>query len=128
MRFFKKRTTIDFVGLGRVTGIASLLLVVASIACIVLRGFNVGIDFTGGLLAEVSYPATVELDTVRSALGKGGYKDSVVQYYGTSSDVLIRLSPDADVKVNDAQNPLLIALQAAEQNATALCEQGQRVA
>jgi preprotein translocase subunit SecF len=114
MRFFKKRTTIDFVGLGRVTAIASLLLVIASIACIVLRGFNFGIDFTGGLLAEVSYPSTIELDTVRSALEKGGYKNSVVQYYGTSSDVLIRLMPDADVKVNEAQNPLLTALRAAE--------------
>ncbi len=114
MRFFKKRTTIDFVGLGRITGIASLLLVIASVACITLRGFNFGIDFTGGLLAEVSYPATVELDTVRAALAKGGYSESVVQYYGTSSDVLIRLAPDADIKVNDARNPLLIALQAAE--------------
>ncbi|MGH8560927.1 MAG: protein translocase subunit SecF [Nevskiales bacterium] len=114
MRFFKKRTTIDFVGLGRITGIISLLLVVVSVACIMLRGFNFGIDFTGGLLAEVNYPATIELDAVRSALAKGGYQDSVVQYYGTSSDVLVRLPPDVNLKVNDARNPLLIALQAAE--------------
>ncbi len=114
MRFLKKRTTIDFVGMGRIAALVSMLLVLISIACIALRGFNLGIDFTGGLLAEVSYPTTVELDSVRSALAKGGYAESVVQYYGTSSDVLVRLAPDADLNVNDARNPLLIALQAAE--------------
>jgi preprotein translocase subunit SecF len=114
MRFFKTRTNLDFVGLGRIAGITSLLLVLVSIACIALRGFNFGIDFTGGLLAEVSYPATVELDAVRDALQKGGFAESVVQYYGTSSDVLVRLAPEADVKPNEMQNPLLAALQAAE--------------
>jgi preprotein translocase subunit SecF len=114
MRFFKKRTNIDFIGLSRVTGLASIVLVIASLACIALRGFNFGIDFTGGLLAEVSYPQTVELDSVRAALAQGGYPGSVVQYYGTSSDVLIRLTPEADLKPNEANSPLLAALQAAE--------------
>ncbi len=114
MRFLKKRTTIDFVRASRVTGIASIVLVIASIACIALRGFNFGIDFTGGLLVEVSYPATVELESVRSALEKGGYANSVVQYYGTSSDVMIRLAADADIKPNQAENPILTALRVAE--------------
>jgi preprotein translocase subunit SecF len=114
MRFFKQRTNIDFVGLGRIAGLTSLLLVLASIVCIVLRGFNFGIDFTGGMLAEVSYPATVELDAVRTALQEGGFASSVVQYYGTSSDVLVRLAPEADIKPNEMQSPLLAALQAAE--------------
>jgi preprotein translocase subunit SecF len=114
MRFLKKRTTIDFIGLSRVTGVVSIVLVVASIACIVFRGFNFGIDFTGGMLAEVSYPSMVELDTVRAALEKGGYGNSVVQYYGTSSDVMIRLAADANIQPNQAQNPLLAALRVAE--------------
>jgi preprotein translocase subunit SecF len=114
MRFLKKRTTIDFIGLSRVTGMVSIVLVVASIACIIFRGFNFGIDFTGGMLAEVSYPSMVELDTVRAALEKGGYGNSVVQYYGTSSDVMIRLAADANIQPNQAQNPLLTALRAAE--------------
>jgi preprotein translocase subunit SecF len=114
MRFFKKRPNIDFIGLSRISGRISVVLVIASIACIALRGFNFGIDFTGGLLAEVSYPQTVELDSVRSALAQGGYPGSVVQYYGTSSDVLIRLAPEADLRPNEANSPLLVTLQAAE--------------
>lgn len=114
MRFLKKRTTIDFVGLGRIFGMGSLLLVIAAIACIALRGFNFSIDFTGGMLAEVSYPNTVELDSVRAALVKGGYPDSTVQYYGTSRDVLVRLAPGADVKPNELRSPLLAALKKAE--------------
>lgn len=114
MRFFKTRTNIDFVGAGRVAGLTSVVLVLVAIACIVLRGFNFGIDFTGGLLAEVSYPATVELDKVRDALRNGGYPNSEVQYYGTSSDVLIRLAPEADIEPKKIQEPLLNALKTAE--------------
>lgn len=114
MRFFKQRTNIDFVGLGRVAGFTSVALVVAALACIVFRGFNFSIDFTGGMLAEVSYPQTVELDSARNALESGGFHGAVVQYYGTSRDVLVRLAPGAAANPNELRSPLLAALQSAD--------------
>lgn len=96
MRFFAKVPNINFMA-QRKTGLwVSGLLTIAVTLLLVFRGLHLGIDFTGGVLVEVNYPQTVELDQVREALGKGGYERAVVQYFGTSQDVLIRLPPAAE--------------------------------
>lgn len=96
MRFFAKVPNIDFMA-QRKTGLwVSTILTVAVVLLLVFRGLHFGIDFTGGVLVEVHYPQTVELDKVREALASGGYERAVVQYFGTSQDVLIRLPPAAE--------------------------------
>ncbi len=53
----------------RKTGLwVSSLLTVAVILLLAFRGLNFGIDFTGGVLVEVTYPQTVQLDEVREHL------------------------------------------------------------
>jgi preprotein translocase subunit SecF len=63
---------------------------------IVVRGFNLGLDFTGGTLIEVEYEQPVELADVRAALTEGGFSGATVQHFGTLRDVMIRLAPQAD--------------------------------
>jgi preprotein translocase subunit SecF len=63
-----------------------------------VRGLNFGIDFTGGTLVEVGYPQAVELPVVREALSKDGFGDAVIQHFGTSKDVLVRLAPREDIE------------------------------
>lgn len=93
MRFFAKVPNFNFMA-QRKTGLwVSALLTIAVTLLLVFRGLHLGIDFTGGVLVEVHYPQTVELDEVREALAKGGYERAVVQYFGTTQDVLIRLPP-----------------------------------
>lgn len=93
MRIFSNVPKIDFMA-QRNTGLwVSSLLTIAVILLLVFRGLNFGIDFTGGVLVEVGYPQTVELDKVRADLAKGGFERAVVQTFGTSHDVLIRLPP-----------------------------------
>nr|WP_211344919.1 protein translocase subunit SecF [Spiribacter vilamensis] len=72
----------------------TVLLVAAAIAFLMIRGLNLGLDFTGGTLVEVGYPEAVELADVRATLDEGGYEDAVVQTFGTARDILIRLAPD----------------------------------
>ncbi|SFM37363.1 protein translocase subunit secF [Ectothiorhodospira mobilis] len=84
---------IDFLGQRRIALSISTVLVVLSILLLVFRGLNLGIDFTGGTLIEVGYPEAVELNAVRETLQEGGFERASVQYFGTSSDVLIRLAP-----------------------------------
>ncbi|MBA1149567.1 protein translocase subunit SecF [Ectothiorhodospiraceae bacterium WFHF3C12] len=96
MDLFKRETHINFMALRRVTFVVSLALLAISIAAIAARGLNLGIDFTGGTLVEVKYPEQVELSQVRRTLAGGGYPDAIVQYFGTSRDVLIRLGPQLD--------------------------------
>lgn len=105
MRFLSKVPNINFMAQRKTGLVVSALLTVAVVLLLAFRGLNFGIDFTGGVLVEVGYEDTVQLDDVRLALAKGEYDKAVVQYFGTSQDVLIRLPPapeEDQAKVGDA--------------------------
>jgi len=97
MDILKHNLAIDFMGKRRYAVILSSLVVVAAIAAMVTRGFNFGIDFTGGTLIEVGYPQGVDLSDVRAVLVDGGYADAQAQHFGTSRDVLVRIAPRDDM-------------------------------
>ncbi|MGC6387851.1 protein translocase subunit SecF [Ewingella sp. S1.OA.A_B6] len=69
------------------------LLLVASIAIMGVRGFNWGLDFTGGTVIEISLDKPANLDDMRAAMEKAGFADPVVQNFGSSRDVIVRLPP-----------------------------------
>lgn len=110
MRFFARVPNINFMAQRKTGLVVSALLTTASILLLVFRGLNFGIDFTGGVLVEVTYPDTVQLDAVRDTLGKGGYDNAIVQYFGTSSDVLIRLPPAKESSSAETSSHLMTAL------------------
>jgi preprotein translocase subunit SecF len=69
----------------------SAVMILVSIGSFLTKGMVLGVDFTGGTLLEVRYTQTPDLNKVRDTLAGGGYKDAMVQYFGSSHDVLIRL-------------------------------------
>ncbi|HEX7081398.1 MAG TPA: protein translocase subunit SecF [Gammaproteobacteria bacterium] len=93
MQLLDKVPTIDWVRHMRPALVLSAIVVATSVGSLVVRGLNFGLDFTGGVLLEVSYGGPVELDEVRATLEEAGYTDTQVQTFGTASDVLIRLPP-----------------------------------
>jgi preprotein translocase subunit SecF len=93
MDFFKHDLKIDFMGKWPYAAAISGLLLLASVGSLLIRGLNMGIDFTGGTLIEVAYQQTVDLDNVRSLLVKNGFDQAQVQFFGTSRDLLIYLPP-----------------------------------
>lgn len=103
-------TNWNFMGKRRLAMVVSLSLAVISIVSMIVRGFNFGIDFTGGLLVEVQYQQPVELNRVRSALEKGGFNKAVVQYFGTAHDVLIRVPPGEEGHSAQLSTAMLAAL------------------
>ena len=86
----------DFMSLRKPFAIISLLLVVASIVVLGMRGLNFGLDFTGGTSVELEYAEAPELDDVREALTDAGYEDFVVQNFGSDTLVLIRMQESGD--------------------------------
>ena len=110
MKIFSNVPNINFMAQRRTGLVLSTLLTIGTILLLIFRGLNFGIDFTGGVLVEVHYQETVELDDVREALSKGGYERAVVQYFGTSQDVLIRLPPAEDKDQAKVSTVILDAL------------------
>lgn len=89
----------DFMGLRRPFAAVSILLVVASLALIGVRGLNFGLDFTGGTSVELEYAEAPDLDDVRDDLSDAGYDDYVVQNFGSDTLVLIRMQEADDDKL-----------------------------
>ena len=100
MKLIKDHTSIDFLGgpRRRMALTISALMIIASLAAVAARGLNFGIDFTGGVLLEVGYEQTADLDAIRAALGTAGYDDALVQRFGADTDVLVRLPPQGDAE------------------------------
>jgi len=71
----------------------SIALITIALAAIVIRGLNFGIDFTGGTLLEVGYEKPADLTSIRQTLADAGFDNAVAQFFGSSTEVLIRLAP-----------------------------------
>jgi preprotein translocase subunit SecF len=90
-----KELNIDFMGKRRIAAIVSGVVLVICLLSIIFRGFNFGLDFTGGTVIEVGYEEPTEIAEVTGALAEGGFEGATVQYFGSRQDILIRLAPDA---------------------------------
>ena len=86
--------TINFMGLRKFFFAVAIVLMVGSIASLAVKQLNLGLDFTGGALVELQYESAADLSEIRSILRAAGYDDAVVQNFGASTDVLIRLASD----------------------------------
>jgi preprotein translocase subunit SecF len=93
MQLFKTPTKFDFMGKRKLAMTISASAILLLLASVVVRGLSLGIDFTGGTLVEVGYQEPVELAGVRETLSEAGFQDALVQHFGTSRDVLVRLAP-----------------------------------
>jgi len=101
MDIIRNDTRIDFMGRRRIAVVFSAIVLLASIGSLATRGLNFGLDFTGGTLVEVAYPAAPSLEAVRGALAESGYENFTVQTFGTASDIVLRL-PAEEVTGEDA--------------------------
>ena len=108
---------IGFMKISKPAAFASILITIASIFFIAFRGLNLGLDFTGGIAAEVTYQQAVDQDQVIKSLESAGFEHAVVQTLGSNKDLLIRM-PVQKVKVDDLSNTLAKAVQVPNNTAT----------
>ena len=101
---------INFMKIAKPAAIISILLTIASIFFIATKGLNLGLDFTGGVSAELNYQYAAKPADVISNLDKAGFKDAVVQTLGSNKDLIVRM-PAQDLKVEDLSNTITKAVQ-----------------
>jgi len=83
----------NVMGLRKPALFLSAALIVISIAALAIRGLNFGIDFTGGYIVEAGFEQAAQLPEIREALASNGFPDAIVQNFGTTTEVLVRLAP-----------------------------------
>ena len=94
MKMFKwvtKDTTIDFMGPRKLTYALSALLIVFSVASMAIRGFNYGIDFSGGILMELRSENKIDVENLRKQLSVVNLDEINLQSIGeTGNEVVLR--------------------------------------
>ena len=127
MEIFNHNSNIPFLGMRKISVAIALFLMLASIALLVTRGLNYGLDFTGGVSMRVDYSQPVQVSDVRTALAKGGLHDAVVQSLGGTREVSIRfqakedpaaLGADGKVNLDRVSADVMKMLQGARNDAT----------
>jgi preprotein translocase subunit SecF len=101
----------DFMAKRRIAMMLSIGLLLIAVLSLAIRGLNLGIDFTGGTLIELGYPDVADLEQIRATLKKTEFSDAVVQYFGTSQDVLIRVAPREGMNHAELSSSLMQHLQ-----------------
>ncbi|HEY5807719.1 MAG TPA: protein translocase subunit SecF, partial [Povalibacter sp.] len=110
MEFFRKTPSVPFMEKRRWAYVLSTILIVGSIVSLATRGLNLGIDFTGGVVVEVGYPSSVDLDKARDAVEAAGFKDPLVQTVDSSREIMVRVMPEAGADVNHVAERIVGAL------------------
>ena len=83
--------TINFMGVRNVAFGVTVLLTVLALFSWFHKGLNYGLDFTGGTLIELTYEKPADVTLVRNELVKAGYHEAVVQSFGATTDLLVRM-------------------------------------
>ncbi|MEX0708592.1 MAG: protein translocase subunit SecF [Woeseia sp.] len=113
-KLVKDHTSIDFLSpvRRRIAVVISIVAIGISIASFATRGLDLGIDFTGGVLLEVGYPQSADLDRIRQLLSAEGFEEVQVQRFGADTDVMVRLPPQEGADPNAIRDQLRNALAA----------------
>lgn len=105
---------INFMGKGKVALALSIILMLVSIVSLFTRGLEFGVDFTGGTLIEVTYSEPADLAEIRDTLHAADFPDALVQHFGATTDVMIRLAPREGVGSSQISDDILKILRSGE--------------
>ena len=92
----------------------SIFLIVGSLASLSINWLNWGLDFTGGTLIEVGFEQPANLEVIRTTLADADFEDAIVQHFGSSQEVLVRLAPREGIKGEVIGTKILEALQSSD--------------
>jgi preprotein translocase subunit SecF len=91
LKLVPDNTNIDFMRVRNVALILSILLTVAALALVAVRGLNLGIDFVGGQVVRTEFQQPVDIEDLRGKVAALEQGDASIQEFGDSRTYQIRL-------------------------------------
>jgi preprotein translocase subunit SecF len=99
LKLVPDNTNIDFMRVRNIALALSLLVTIASLALVGLRGLNLGIDFVGGQMVRATFAQPVAIEDLRGKVGALNLGEASIQEFGDDRTYQIRLprpdGPDA---------------------------------
>jgi preprotein translocase subunit SecF len=92
MEFFRIKNDIPFMRHALVFNVVSLITFLAAVFFLTVRGLNLSIEFTGGVVVVASYSEPANIEALRDGLERAGVSQPEVQNFGTAREVQIKLS------------------------------------
>ncbi|SHK97926.1 protein translocase subunit SecF [Pseudomonas punonensis] len=102
----KLPTRIPFMAIRNIAFAITVVISLIGLGSLFKHGLNFGLDFTGGTLIELTYDKPADLELIKRELGQVGYSDAVVQSFGSTTDVLVRLAGDSPDLGNEVATAL----------------------
>ena len=118
MEFFRFTRDIPFMRHALVFNIVSLITFALAVFFLAFRGLNMGIDFRGGTVIEVTYAHAVDFGRVRSAIDKLNLGEFSVQSFGASNTALVRLPLKEGLSSAQLSERVMQSLRADDPSAT----------
>jgi preprotein translocase subunit SecF len=118
MEFFRFTRDIPFMRHALVFNIISAVTFVLAVFFLFYKGLNLGIDFRGGTVIEVTYAHPVDFGRVRSAIDKLNLGEFAAQSFGASNTALIRLPLKEGLSSAQLSERVMQALKADDESAT----------
>jgi preprotein translocase subunit SecF len=102
-----KNSKYNFLGKKKIALLFSLFLIIISLLSFASKGLNWGIDFSSGYIIQLKFSDDIEIKDVRSKFIEHGIEDSVIQYFGSNKEVIIKLKEDIEFN-KESVNEFLI--------------------
>ena len=114
MEFFRIHRDIPFMRHALVFNVISAVTFLAAVFFLFTRGLHYSIEFTGGNVIEAAYAQPADIAKIRSTVESLNLGDVLVQNFGSSRDVMIRVPVRADLKQGELADRVFAALCGAE--------------
>ncbi|MEX8193048.1 protein translocase subunit SecF [Comamonas guangdongensis] len=118
MEFFRIKKDIPFMKYALVFNAISFITFALAVFFLFSRGLHLSVEFTGGTVMEVAYTQPADIGKVRESISKLGYADVIVQNFGTSKDVMVRLPVQKGVTSAQQSEQVLASLKAEDPEVT----------
>ena len=91
LKLVPDNTNIDFMRWRNLALLISVVVTMASVAIVVVRGLNLGVDFVGGQMVRTTFASPIDVERLRGDVGRLKLGEASIQEFGGPRSYQIRL-------------------------------------